>query len=204
MTESHPQLPINPYGWSKLLAEQALRDYGAAYGLQSVSLRYFNAAGCDPAGALGERHEPETHIIPLALLEARRVLQGGDPRETRLVVHGDDYDTHDGTCMRDYIHVTDLAAAHLAAAQRLLAGKVTAMEAYNLGNGTGFSVREVIESCRRVTGADVRYSVGPRRQGDPAHLVGSAARAHEVLGWEPLFPRLDDIVATAWKWFGRA
>lgn len=203
MTESHPQVPVNPYGWSKLFAEQALRDYAAAYGLRSVSLRYFNAAGSDPEGRLGERHDPETHIIPLALMEARRVMEGGDPRATGLVVHGGDYATRDGTCVRDYIHVDDLAAAHLAAAERLVQDRVGSTEAYNLGNGEGFSVKEVIESCRRVTGADIRFNVGPRREGDPAELVGSATRAREVLGWRPRHARLDDIVATAWKWFGR-
>jgi UDP-glucose 4-epimerase len=202
ITEAHPQLPINPYGWSKLIAEQMMRDYASSHGLRSVSLRYFNAAGCDPSGQIGERHDPETHIIPLALMEARRLLSGGDPHATRLVVHGNDYETRDGTCVRDYVHVNDLAQAHLAAAERLMAGRVAGMAAYNLGNGAGFSVKDVIDACRQVTGAAIQFKVGPRRAGDPPQLVGSAAKASEELGWKPRFGQLDEIVATAWKWFG--
>jgi UDP-glucose-4-epimerase GalE len=201
--ESHPQNPVNPYGWSKLIVEQCLKDYAAAHGLKSVSLRYFNAAGSDPAGRLGERHEPEPHLIPNALLEARRVLDGGRPDETRLVVHGDDYETPDGTCVRDYVHVDDLATAHLAAAQRLAEGRVAGAEAYNLGNGAGYSVREVIAACRRVTGAPITCKVGPRRAGDPPKLVASGAAARDALGWRPRYAELDAIIATAWRWFGR-
>ncbi len=200
ITETHPQQPVNPYGRTKLIVEQVLRDYAQAYGLTSISLRYFNAAGCDPAGRLGERHEPETHLIPLVLREAARVLAGGDPRETRLAVYGDDFATPDGTCVRDYIHVTDLCAAHLLAADRLMTDRVEGAEAYNLGNGAGYSVKEVIEAARRVTGADIRYRIDPRRPGDPAWLVGSATRARDALGWRPAIPALEEIVRTAWAW----
>jgi UDP-glucose 4-epimerase len=200
--ESHAQNPINPYGWSKLMVEHVLQDYAIAYGLKSVSLRYFNAAGSDPDGRLGERHDPETHLIPLALLEARRVLDGGDAADTQLVIYGDDYETQDGTCVRDYIHVDDLASAHLSAAERLVAGQVTGAEAYNLGNGTGFSVKQVVAACRRVTGAPIRYATGPRRPGDPPRLVGSASKAREILRWQPAYEDLDNIIATAWRWFG--
>jgi UDP-glucose 4-epimerase len=201
--ESHPQNPVNPYGWSKLLIERALQDYAKAYGMKSVSLRYFNAAGSDPQGLLGERHDPETHLIPNALLEARRVLRGGKLDDTQLVIHGTDYETRDGTCIRDYIHVDDLASAHLAAAARLMAGQVAGAEAYNLGNGDGFSVKEVIEASRRVSGVSIGHRVGPRRAGDPPQLVGSASKARDTLGWRPRYTGLDEIIGTAWKWFGR-
>jgi UDP-glucose-4-epimerase GalE len=200
ITEDHPQQPVNPYGRTKLIVEQALKDYTQAYGLASISLRYFNAAGCDPAGRLGERHEPETHLIPLVLREAARVAEGGDPGETRLAVFGDDFDTPDGTCVRDYIHVTDLCSAHLQAAGRLMEGGTEGAEAYNLGNGAGCSVRQAIDICRRVTGIDIRYRLAPRRPGDPAWLIGSAARARAVLGWQPAMPALEDIIRTAWTW----
>ena len=200
ITEAHPQQPVNPYGWTKLMVEQVLRDYAQACGLASISLRYFNAAGCDPAGRLGDGREPETHLIPLVLREAARVLAGGDPRETRLAVYGDDFATPDGSCVRDYIHVTDLCAAHLLAADRLMADRTEGAEAYNLGNGAGYSVKQVIETARRVTGADIRYLIDPRRPGDPAWLVGSAARARDLLDWRPAIPALEDIVRTAWAW----
>jgi UDP-glucose-4-epimerase GalE len=201
ITESHPQQPVNPYGRTKLLVEQELRDRAEAYALKSVSLRYFNAAGCDPSGQLGERHDPETHLIPLVLFEALRLRSGGDPADTGLRVFGGDFDTPDGTCIRDYIHVNDLCRAHVSALERLLQGRATGAEAYNLGNGQGFSVLEVIAACRRVTGQDIQYRVAGRRVGDPGVLVGSAALAREVLGWRPQTPSLDDIVGSAWKWF---
>lgn len=200
ITEDHPQRPVNPYGTTKLVIEQALRDYGQAYGLRSIALRYFNAAGCDPAGRVGERHVPETHLVPLALEEAMRVVVGGDPEATSLSVYGDDFPTEDGTCVRDYIHVTDLCLAHLAAAERLASERCVGTEAYNLGNGRGFSVLEVIEAVRRVTGVDIRFRVGPRRSGDPAWLVGSARKAGEALGWQPQMPDMDAMVASAWRW----
>ncbi len=201
MDETHPQRPVNPYGMTKLTAERAMTDYGRAYGIHSVALRYFNAAGCDPEGALGERHDPETHLIPLVLLEALRLRAGGNPPETRLQVFGDDFDTPDGTCVRDYIHIADLCAAHLLAMQRLLQGKGCAFEAFNLGTGNGYSVKDVIETCRRVTGQDIQYRIAGRRAGDPARLVASAGRAHAELVWTPRFNALSDIVETAWRWF---
>lgn len=203
IAEEAPQHPINPYGRTKLIIENMLGDYAAAYGLKSISLRYFNAAGCDPEGELGERHDPETHLIPLVLREAKRVLAGGNPAETGLRVFGEDFATPDGTCVRDYIHVVDLCRVHLAAIELLRSNTLTGAHAFNLGNGRGFSVKEVIESCRRVTGVDVHYAIAPRRQGDPPVLVGSAEKAKAVLGWQPEYMALDDIVATAWKWMCR-
>jgi UDP-glucose-4-epimerase GalE len=200
ITEEAAQRPINPYGRTKLIIEDMLADYAAAYGMNSVSLRYFNAAGCDPGGELGERHEPETHLIPLVLQEAKRVLAGGDPDGTELLVFGNDFATSDGTCIRDYIHVTDLCRAHLSAIELLHTSTLTGANAFNLGNGKGFSVKEVVESCRRVTGVNVQYTIAPRRQGDPPILVGSAEKAKKVLNWQPEYTELDDIVATAWKW----
>ncbi len=200
LTEEHPQNPINPYGRSKLMVEQLLADYGAAYGLQSIALRYFNAAGCDPEGVLGERHEPETHLIPLILREALRLRGGGDPADTCLTLFGNDFPTPDGSCIRDYIHVHDLCTAHLAALQRLATGGVTGVEPFNLGNGQGFSVLEVIAAARRLTGMDIRYELAPRRPGDPAELVGNAAKARTLLGWMPQFDQLDALLNTAWQW----
>lgn len=203
MRESHPQRPINPYGATKLAVETALRDYARAYGMNSVSLRYFNAAGCDRDGDLGERHSPETHLIPLVLQEALRLRAGGDPAATALVVHGDDYDTPDGTCIRDYVHVEDLAQAHGQALAKQSSGGLTGAAFYNLGIGKGFSVLEVIESARRVTGIPLQYRVGPRRPGDPPRLVADSVAARNDLHWQPAFTNLDDIVATAWRWFSR-
>ncbi len=200
IAETHPQNPVNPYGRSKRMVEQVLADYADAYGLQSISLRYFNAAGCDPGGRLGERHEPETHLIPLIMQQALRVRDGADPGITALQIHGNDFETADGTCVRDYVHVSDLCRAHLLAAERLLSGVSGGAEAFNLGNGRGYSVLEVIDAVARVSGIDIRYSVGPRRAGDPAWLVGSAERARTVLGWEPAISDIDAIVATAWQW----
>jgi UDP-glucose 4-epimerase len=201
ITEDQPQNPINPYGKTKLMVEQILEDYAQAYQLNSVSLRYFNAAGCDPEGVLGERHDPETHLIPLVINEALRVQQGGHPDDTELCVYGDDFDTPDGTCIRDYIHVNDLGAAHQAAMEMLIRGDITGAQAYNLGNGQGFSVKQVIEACRRVTGVDIRYKVIERRAGDPPRLIGSAAKAQRHLGWRPGITKLDAILETAWRWF---
>lgn len=189
--EAHPCQPINPYGRSKWMVEQMLADYDAAYGLRSTCLRYFNAAGADPEGELGECHQPETHLIPL-------VLQVASGRRPAIAIFGDDYDTPDGTCVRDYIHVEDLCQAHLLALDRLLAGG--ASDRFNLGNGQGFSVREVIEACRRVTGHPIPAELHPRRAGDPASLVADAGRARRELGWQPRYPDLDTIVAHAWAW----
>ena len=204
MREDHPQRPINPYGATKLAVETVLRDYARAYRLKSVALRYFNAAGSDPEGRIGERHDPETHIIPLVLQEALRVRAGGDPAATRLTVHGGDYDTPDGTCIRDYVHVDDLATAHLAAAERMVDGRLSGATAFNLGTENGFSVLQVIASGRSVTGVPIRHHVGPRRPGDPPRLVADSAAARSALGWAPRYRDIDSIVATAWKWFGRA
>jgi len=203
ITEAHPQSPINPYGRTKLIIEGALRDYAPAYGLASASLRYFNAAGADPEGELTERHDPETHLIPLVLREAARVLAGGDREKTALNVFGDDYATADGTCVRDYIHVEDLCIAHLAAAEHMLSGKATGFNAWNLGTETGFSVLEIIAAVRKVTGADIVYHVHPRRPGDPPALIGASKKAREELGFSPRWTHLDQIIASAWKSFPR-
>lgn len=203
MKEDHPQSPVNPYGQSKLMVERMLADYGAAHGLKSISLRYFNAAGCDPEGVLGERHDPETHLIPRVLQEALRIRKGGRPEDTELCIFGDDYDTADGTCIRDYIHVHDLCAAHLAALERLNGDTAEGVEAYNLGNGRGFSVKAVIDACCRVSGVDIRYLKAARRPGDPACLVGSSDKARSALNWQPRYSDLDAIIETAWRWFSK-
>jgi len=189
--EGAPKLPINPYGHSKWMVECMLRDFGEAHGLKSMALRYFNAAGADPDGETGERHDPETHLIPLALDAA-----AGDGKP--LTVFGEDYDTPDGTCIRDYIHVADLAEAHVAALQALLDG--AGSNAYNLGTGNGFTVRQVIDTVEKVTGRAVPHSIGPRRAGDPASLVADPSAANRDLGWRPRMSDLDSIVATAWAW----
>ena len=201
LIEDHPRRPINPYGRTKRIVEDILADYASAYGLKSIALRYFNAAGCSSDLILGERHDPETHLIPLVLMEAARVLKGGDPKDTSLLIFGDDFDTPDGTCIRDYIHVGDLCSAHLCAAGRLAGEACIGAEAYNLGNGKGFSVKEVILACRRVTGVDIRFKVVGRRPGDPHRLVGSSLKAEQVLGWTPRITALEDIVESAWRWF---
>ncbi|OYU12443.1 MAG: UDP-glucose 4-epimerase GalE [Comamonadaceae bacterium PBBC1] len=203
ISEAHPQRPINPYGRTKLMMEQALADYATAYGNQSISLRYFNAAGADALGRVGERHDPETHLIPLVLAEALRLQNGGNPADTALQVFGNDFDTADGSCVRDYIHVTDLCQAHLLAAQRLLSGQSQGAEFYNLANGAGFSVIEVIETCRQVTGQPIHFKMKPRRAGDPAVLIGDASRAHAVLGWKPAIGDMHDIIQSAWAWMQR-
>lgn len=189
--ENHPRNPINPYGRSKLVVEDILRDYDAAYGLKSISLRYFNAAGADPDGEIGESHEPETHLIPL-------VLRAASGRAAKVAVFGADHDTPDGTCVRDYVHVNDLCDAHLLALRALANGAPGA--AYNLGNGNGFSVREVIAAAETVTGAGIPVAYDARRPGDPARLVSDSARARAELGWRPRYPELETIVSHAWKW----
>ena len=189
--EDHPQRPINPYGASKLMVERMLQDADRAYGLRSVVLRYFNAAGADPSGTIGEWHEPETHLIPLAL----QVAAG---QRAAVDVFGTDYPTADGTCVRDYIHVTDLAQAHVLGLRHLDEGG--ASDVFNLGNGNGFSVRQVLETVERVTRRRVPSRTAPRRPGDPPTLVGSAAKARRVLGWTPRFAALEAIVETAWNW----
>ncbi len=200
ITEDCPQQPVNPYGRSKRMFEEILADYASAYGLNSVALRYFNAAGCDPEGLLGERHDPETHLIPLVLQQAARIRSGDEMTGAELQVFGDDYNTADGTCVRDYIHVNDLCQAHLLAMQGLLSGELTGAEAFNLGNGQGFSVKEVIETCSQVTGVEIPYQITDRRAGDPPVLIGSSEKAHRVLAWVQDYVELEKIVETAWYW----
>jgi len=193
--EAHSKQPINPYGHSKLIVEQALADYGRAYGLKSVCLRYFNAAGAHPDGLLGERHDPETHLIPL-------VLQAASGQRPHITVFGRDYDTPDGTCIRDYIHILDLAEAHWLALRYLQSGGESA--AFNLGNGNGYSVENVIQAAKRVTGKTIPIQEGRRRQGDPARLVANADKIKQELGWRPAYADLDTIVEHAWRWeYGR-
>jgi UDP-glucose 4-epimerase len=196
--EDHPLAPINPYGSTKLAIERALADYAAAYDIEAVVLRYFNAAGADREGDLRERHDPESHLIPRVLHEAARIQAGGDRRATTLTVLGDDYPTPDGTCVRDYVHVEDLCQGHLLAAERLLSRAGGGFEVFNLGNGGGASVREVITAVGAITGVELEYRLAARRPGDPPVLLGSAARAAAILGWRPEIPRIEDIVATAW------
>ena len=190
ITEAHDTRPINPYGETKLAIEKALGHFERAYGLRSIALRYFNAAGADPAGDIGEDHRPEAHLIPLAIAAA----QGGAP----LQVYGDDYPTPDGTCLRDYIHVTDLARAHVLALSHLEGGGASGR--YNLGNGQPYSVKEVIDAVERVTGRRVPWLPGARRQGDPTVLCASSDRIQRDLGWRPAYAGLDDIVRSAWRW----
>jgi UDP-glucose 4-epimerase len=191
LDEDHPQNPINPYGKTKRMIEEILGDYQAAYGLNYISLRYFNAAGADPDAEVGEDHDPETHLIPL-------VLDVAAGRRKTIQVFGTDYDTPDGTCIRDYIHVTDLAQAHILALQRLMDGADSS--AYNLGNGQGFSVLEVIERARKITGKDIAVENSDRRPGDPPVLIASNEKAVKELGWKPRYADLDDIITTAWRW----
>ncbi|MBU2761473.1 UDP-glucose 4-epimerase GalE [Acidithiobacillus sulfurivorans] len=189
--ENHPKNPINPYGRSKWMVEQALSDYDRAYGLKSACLRYFNAAGADPDGEMGERHDPETHLIPL-------VLQAASGRRAQIRVFGRDYETPDGTCIRDYIHVTDLAEAHWLALEHLLEGGDSC--AFNLGNGNGFSVQEVIDVARQVTSKPIACEDEARRAGDPARLVADSRKIREQLGWQPRYADLANIIADAWRW----
>jgi UDP-glucose-4-epimerase GalE len=190
ITESHPQRPINAYGESKLAIERALPHFERAYGIRWIALRYFNAAGADPDGEIGEDHSPEIHLIPRAIEAA----SGGRP----LQVFGDDYPTPDGTCLRDYIHVSDLADAHVLALDAL--DRQTSSQAYNVGTGTPQSVRQAIDSVERVTARKVPWTLAPRRPGDPAVLYAAAARARTELGWAPRLADLDQIVGTAWQW----
>lgn len=190
--ENHPKRPTSPYGQSKLVVERMLADYDAAHGLKSVCLRYFNAAGASPDGDLGEDHTPEEHLIPAAMLAALG-------RRPGLKLFGTDYDTPDGTCVRDYIHILDLAEAHLLAVRHLRDGGDSRQ--YNLGNGVGFSVREVIEMVEKVSGRTVPWEHAPRRPGDPATLVAASDRIRSDWGWAPKYPELETIVRHAWQWF---
>ncbi|PJN88422.1 UDP-glucose 4-epimerase GalE [Bacillus sp. mrc49] len=189
--EDQPTDPINPYGRSKLMVEQILEDFAQAYGLRYVVLRYFNAAGAHESAEIGECHDPETHLIPI-------ILQHLLGQREKISVFGTDYDTQDGTCIRDYIHVTDLAKAHIIALQALLSGKKNTAT-YNLGNGKGFSVKDVIDTCEKVTGVKPNIEYADRRPGDPARLVASAAKIYEDLGWKAAID-LEEIIESAWKW----
>jgi UDP-glucose 4-epimerase len=189
--EDDPTVPTNPYGDTKLAIEKMLKWADEAYGLKSVSLRYFNAAGADPEGRIGEDHTPETHLIPI-------VLQVALGQRVKVSIFGNDYPTEDGTCIRDYIHVMDLAEAHYLALQKL--NHTNESGVYNLGNGKGFSVKEVIETCRKVTGKEIPVEIAPRRAGDPAVLIASSEKAQRELGWVPKYPSLEEIITHAWNW----
>lgn len=187
--EKHPQQPANPYGWSKLFVEQILKDYDTASGLKFVALRYFNA--CGATEKLGEHHDPETHLIPL-------VLEAAAGKRPHVSIFGTDYPTPDGTAIRDYIHVSDLSSAHLLAVDHLKDGRPS--EFINLGNGEGYSVREVIEAARKVTGRPIEAKEEPRRPGDPSRLISNSAKVKAVLGWEPRFPDLESVIESSWRW----
>lgn len=191
ITEDHPQSPVSPYGKTKLAVEQILKDFDAAYGIKSVSLRYFNAAGADPDMEAGEDHNPETHLIPLTLDAAMG-------RKSHITVFGTDYDTPDGTCIRDYIHVTDLADAHVKALKYLINGGQST--AFNLGTGAGYSVKEVINAAQRVVGRYIIQKEGKRRAGDPPSLVSASDKVKEALGWTPAYGEIDTIIRHAWLW----
>lgn len=191
MTEKHPNHPLSPYARSKYMVEQILKDFDQAYELKSVTFRYFNASGADPSGCLGEDHTPETHLIPLALLTALK-------KREHLFIFGTDYDTPDGTAVRDYIHVNDLASAHVLGLTYLLNGGKSDM--FNLGNGNGFSVKQVINTAKKVTGIDFIVKESERRPGDPPMLVGSSQKAQSTLGWQPQYSNLETIVNHAWQW----
>lgn len=188
--ETHPQNPINPYGNTKLMVEKMLADFDTAYGLKATALRYFNASGADDSGEIGESHTPETHLIPL-------VLQAASGKRASIKVFGTDYPTPDGTCVRDYVHVNDLANAHILALEKMFKDNVS--ERFNLGSGSGFSVAELIKEAKAVTGVDFKVEVAPRRAGDPAVLVADSTKAQEVLGWRPEYD-LKRIIETAWNW----
>jgi UDP-glucose-4-epimerase GalE len=190
ISESHPKNPISTYGWTKLVTERMLADYERAYGLRWMALRYFNAAGAHPSGDIGEAHQRETHLIPI-------ILQVALGQRTELKVFGDDYPTPDGSCIRDYIHILDLASAHLLALQHLVKGGKS--QGINLGNGEGYSVIEMIRMVEEVIGREIPFSIADRRSGDPARLIGDATRAAEVLGWTPRYG-LHSIIETAWRW----
>ena len=189
--ESHPQLPMSPYGHSKLAVERMLLDFDIAYSLKSIILRYFNAAGADPENEIGEDHTPETHLIPL-------VLDAAAGRRPHITVFGDDYDTRDGTCIRDFIHVSDLADAHVLALKLLEKGDNS--EVFNLSNGNGFSVKDIIEVAKRVTGRNILVRIGPRRHGDPAILLGDSTKAMKEMGWMPKYGDVEVILRHAWAW----
>ncbi|MBD1922245.1 UDP-glucose 4-epimerase GalE [Microcoleus sp. FACHB-831] len=191
ITEDHPQDPISPYATTKWMVERILSDFDTAYDFKSVCFRYFNAAGANPDGLLGEDHAPETHLIPLVLLTAMQ-------KRDVISILGTDYPTRDGTCIRDYIHVADLAQAHVLGLDYLLKGGNS--DVFNLGNGSGFSVREVIEAAKKITGREIKTEERDRRAGDPPALVGSSDKARKILGWNPQYPDINEIIAHAWQW----
>lgn len=188
--ETHPQQPINPYGNTKLMVEKILEDFDTAYGLKSTALRYFNASGADDSGEIGESHTPETHLIPL-------VLQTAAGKRASIKIFGNDYPTPDGTCVRDYVHVNDLARAHILALEKMFKDNVS--ERFNLGSGNGFSVAELIAEAKKITGVDFTVETAPRRAGDPAVLVADSTKARNILGWQPQYG-LTRIIETAWNW----
>jgi UDP-glucose 4-epimerase len=188
--ETHPQNPINPYGKSKLMVEKMLADFDTAYGLKSTILRYFNAAGADDYGEIGESHQPETHLIPI-------LLQAATGQRSSIQIFGNDYPTPDGTCVRDYVHVNDLARAHILALEKMC--KDHTSEHFNLGSGAGYSVAELVKETKLITGVDFKVEVSPRREGDPSFLVADNTKAQTVLGWKPEY-NLTRIIETAWKW----
>ncbi len=189
--EDHPQSPTNPYGRTKLMLEEILAEYDTAYGLKSICLRYFNASGADPSGLIGEDHKPEQHLIPI-------ILQVALGQRQQVSMFGTDWPTPDGTCVRDYVHVSDLAQAHVLALEALRSGHASAV--YNMGNGSGYSVKEVVECAREITGCEIKAVEAPRRPGDPAVLVASSELITHELGWKPEYPDLKTIVKTAWQW----
>jgi UDP-glucose 4-epimerase len=191
ITEDHPQDPISPYATTKWMVERILSDFDTAYDFKSVCFRYFNAAGANPDGLLGEDHAPETHLIPLVLLTAMQ-------KRDVISILGTDYPTRDGTCIRDYIHVADLAQAHVLGLDYLLKGGNS--DVFNLGNGSGFSVREVIETAKKITGREIKTEERDRRAGDPPALVGSSDKVRKILGWNPQYPDINEIIAHAWQW----
>ncbi len=201
ITERTPQNPINPYGQSKLMVEKILMDMAKPHSLDSVALRYFNAAGCASDGSLGERHDPETHLLPLILFEALRIKNGGDPAGTGLRVFGKDLPTRDGTCVRDYIHVEDLCSAHVKALDKLFAEPGVGALQYNLGTNRGSTVLEVIDACRDVTGVDIQFHADEPRAGDPPELVADASLAMRELDWSPRWPNVRDSIQHAWNWY---
>lgn len=192
--ETEPLIPVNPYGESKLMVERMLSWFDQIHGMRSICLRYFNAAGADPLGRTGEDHEPETHLIPLML----KAVKTGNP----VTIFGDDYDTPDGTCIRDYIHVTDLASAHITALESLFAGGSS--RKYNVGTGAGFSVKQILAAVEKVTGRTVPFVMGNRREGDPPSLVADSTPLQAELGWKPVHSAVEQIVGTAWNWMNRS
>lgn len=194
ISESEKQLPVNPYGWTKLMFEQMMKDYDKAYGLKYVSLRYFNAAGADAEGTIGEEHDPETHVIPI-------LLQNALGLRDHFSVFGTDYNTRDGSCIRDYVHVTDLADAHIRAVEYLFEKETS--DCFNLGTGNGVTVLELVDAVQRITGRKLKISLEERRPGDPDILVADNTKAKSILGWSPVHSSIDNIIRTAWTWHSR-